>query len=325
MTISDEKVTRSLAGTRGTKRKGSDLSDSPLFRRRFVWSRRHYNDTLSPAAAATELAEPLPSPPEDLFNNAEIQSTLLNLNQYIKVETPFNVDRFENLLADHPNQPFVRSVMKGLREGFWPFDEGEWDLESNTFRQNYSDEIQDLDAIRAFRDKEVGLGRWSGPLPGQACWPGMKISPMFVVWQHEKPRVITDHTGSGLNDGIPKEEAHVQYDDMRTFSQALHDAIECNPLREIVTYKSDIASAFLNLPAHPLWQMRQIVLVDEVGYVVRRLVFGSRGSPRCWCSVSGLICWLATKKLDIVDLHVYMDDFFGWDFKDNCLLFHGKL
>jgi hypothetical protein len=259
------------------------------------------------------------------MNNPEIHSTLLYLNRYIKVETPFNIDRFENLLATHPNQPFVKSVMKGLREGFWPFNEGEWDLEMKEFRQNYSVEDHDLAAIRAFRDKEVNLGRWSGPLQNLTLQPGMKVSPMFVIWQHEKPRVVTDHTGSGLNDGIPKEEAHVQYDDMHTFSQALYDAIENNPLREIITFKSDISSAFLNLPAHPLWQMRQIVIVDGEGYVVRRLVFGSRGSPRCWCSVSGLICWLATKKLGIVDLHVYMDDFFSWDFKDECISFHNCL
>jgi hypothetical protein len=323
--ISEMKVTRSLSEKRGVKRKCSAFPDSPLFRRRFVWSRRQCCDSLSPAAGATEFADPLPSPPEALVNNLEIKSTLRHLGQYIKVETPFNVDRFENLLADHPNQPFVKSVMRGLREGFWPFDEGEWALESKEFRQNYSVEDQDLTAIRAFRDKEIKLERWSEPLPDCNLQPGMKVSPMFVVWQHDKPRVITDHAGSGLNDGIPKEEAHVQYDDMHTFSQALYDALESNPSREIVTFKSDIASAFLNLPAHPLWQIRQMVIVDGKGHIVRRLVFGSRGSPRCWCSVSGLICWIGVKKLEINDLHVYMDDFFGWDYKDNCLEYHNRL
>lgn len=321
------KGTRSLTGEGSFKRKNTDFPEPPLFRRKFVWSRHHSNDTLSPAAAATEFADPLPSPPKSLLNNPEIQSTLRYLDQYIKVESPFNVDRFENLLIDHPNQPFVKSVMKGLREGFWPFDEGEWDLESKEFRKNYSVEEQDLSTIRAFRDKEVGLDRWSHPLPDTTLHSGMKISPMFVIWQHGKPRVITDHatSGSGLNDGIPEEEAHVRYDDMHSFSQVLYDAIENNPLREIITFKSDIASAFLNLPAHPLWQIRQIVIVDGEGHVVRRLVFGNRGSPRCWCSVSGLICWIGVKKLQIKDLHVYMDDFFGWDYKDNCLLFHNQL
>ena len=97
-----------------------------------------------------------------MSDNPEIQATLCHLRHSIKVETPFNVDRFENLLAAHPNQPFVKSVVKGLQEGFWPFDEGDWDLESKEVHDNYSVEIQDLEAIRAFRDKEMDLGRWSG-------------------------------------------------------------------------------------------------------------------------------------------------------------------
>lgn len=47
------------------------------------------------------------------------------MRNHIRVETPFDINHFEHLLTDHPNQPFVLSVMKGLQEGFWPFDEGE--------------------------------------------------------------------------------------------------------------------------------------------------------------------------------------------------------
>ena len=92
--------------------------------------------------------------------------------------------------------------MKDLREGFWPFDEGDWDLESKEFHENYSIEDHDLEAIRTFRDKEMNLRRWLEPLSDANLYPGMKISPMFVVWQHEKPRVITDHAKSGLNEGM---------------------------------------------------------------------------------------------------------------------------
>ena len=92
-----------------------------------------------------------------------------------------------------------------------------------------------------------------------------------------------------------------------------------------MTFKSDVASVFLNLPAHPLWQLRQAVTVDGKLYIVRRLVFGNRASPRIWCAVSGLICWIAVRKLDIDGLNVYMDDFFSWDFADNLTHFHGML
>jgi hypothetical protein len=152
----------------------------------------------------------------------------------------------------------------------------------------------------------------------------MKMSPMFVVWQNGKPRVVTDHSASGLNEGIPREEASVKYDDMRSFGQTLHDAKEQHPNRRLVTFKSDVATAFLNLPAHPLWQLRQVVVVEGRLHIVRRLVFGNCASPCCWCAVSGLMCWVASKKLGVDALHVYMDDFFGWDLADNLVLYHGR-
>ncbi|KAF8230611.1 hypothetical protein L208DRAFT_1474753, partial [Tricholoma matsutake] len=140
----------------------------------------------------------------------------------------------------------------------------------------------------------------------------MKISPMFVVWHNQKPCVVTDHSASGLNNGIPRSEAKVRYDDMHPFGQTLHDARAANPHQCIITFKSDVSSAFLNLPAHPIWQLRQVVVVDGVFYIVHQLVFGNQASPHCWCAVSGLLCWIAAKKFDIQGLHVYMDDFFGW-------------
>lgn len=84
-------------------------------------------------------------------------------------------------------------------------------------------------------------------------------------------------------------------------------------------------TAFLNLPAHHIWQLRQVVVVDDSKYIVRRLLFGNRASPRCWCAVSGLICWIGVRKLNIRGLHVYIDDFFGWEKASNMVYFHRKM
>ena len=306
------------------KRSAADPLEGPRFRRGYLWTSTPEN-ALSPAALSTETAPPLPSPPPHLLNNPVIQKTLDSLQGYIKVDTPFNIDRLETLLYDHPNQPFVSSVIRGLREGFWPFDEGDWKIEQGEVIGNTTDEELDLQAIRAYRDREVAGERWSLGLPSSTLLPGMKMSPMFIAWQKNKPHVITDHSASGLNDGIPIAEGRVKYDDMHPFGQTLYEWLHRNPDRRTVVFKSDVASAFLNLSGHPLWQMRQIVVVDGVWYIVRRLVFGNRASPRIWCSVSGLLCWIAVRKLKISSLHVYMDDFFGLDFEGNEVFYHGKL
>ncbi|KAF8225393.1 hypothetical protein L208DRAFT_1306433, partial [Tricholoma matsutake] len=120
---------------------------------------------------------PLPSPPQHLLDDPAIQTSLQSLGDYIKVETPFNVDKLELLLVSHPNRPFVQSVMKGLQEGFWPFDEGEWKIELEEVTPNYVSDPEDAEAIHAFRDREVAAGRWSDPLASTELLPGMKETP----------------------------------------------------------------------------------------------------------------------------------------------------
>jgi hypothetical protein len=102
------------------------ISEIPHYKRGFIWNKSSTSCPLSPSALATETASPLSSLPSHLLDNPEIQSSLHAMCDFIHVETPFNVDRFEALLYDHPNQPFVKSVMDSLHDGFWPFDEGNW-------------------------------------------------------------------------------------------------------------------------------------------------------------------------------------------------------
>jgi hypothetical protein len=272
---------------------------------------------------------PLPTVPDHLLNDPIVQSALRMYKDYVKVSTPFDIDRFASMLSTHPNRAFVHSVIHGLRHGFWPFAEGEWTSDDDDRAKHYYSEPQlpaDIEAIRNFKNREVAAGRWSGPIRGGGkLHAGTRVSPVFVNWLQEKPRVITDHKASGINDDIPRDAIRVLYDDMRTFGQCLHNAKRLEPGRPLVLFKSDVAKAFLNLPAHPVWQLRQFVDVDGEYYCVRRLVFGNRASPHIWCAVSGLICWIATKRLEITDLHVYMDDFFGWDFADSLIRFRGAL
>jgi len=67
------------------------------------------------------------------------------------------------------------------------------------------------------------------------------------------------------------------------------------------------------------------VTVDGQLYIVQQLVFGNQASPHCWCAVSSLICWLAIYKFNVISLHIYMDDFFRWDYVNNLVFYHGRL
>ncbi len=260
-------------------------------------------------------------PPKRLLEDANVKKALRHYSDAIRVETPFDVDRLQGLLSSHPNRPFVNSVLWSLRNGFWPLDESEWKVEEEDFAGNPATNPSDLQAIRDFRDKEVSAGRWSDPI--DELLPYMKISPMFVVWKKEKARVVTDHSASGLNGGIRPAEARVRYDNMHDFAQVLYNLRQQNPEKKYVLWKSDVSSAFLNLPAHPLWQLRQVVNVEGRMYIVRRLVFGNRFSPRAWCSVSALLAWIAGTVYKIYDMQVYMDDFWGLDEEDRLETFHG--
>lgn len=97
-------------------------------------------------------------------------------------DTPFNIINFESLLRDHPNQPFARSAMQGLRGEFWPFGEGDRKNEQNNLSGNYGSLSEDLDAIRSLSGKELQVDRWPPVLPIAALLLGMAFPPMFIAW-----------------------------------------------------------------------------------------------------------------------------------------------
>jgi hypothetical protein len=100
-----------------------------------------------------------------------------------------------------------------------------------------------------------------------------------------------------------------------------------HPKKRVVLWKSDVKGAFRLIPIHPLWQLKQIIMVNvpskeqmltsNVSRMKRHVdhccSFGSCGSPRCWCSFIGLVCWIAVFIKLIEDLFAYMDDHFSWD------------
>jgi hypothetical protein len=77
-----------------------------------------------------------------------------------EVVTPINIDHFASRLAGHPNRPFIDSVIRGLREGFWSPAHDHPDLypPSRKFPQQPL-----FPASASFCAEEERLGRFSRP------------------------------------------------------------------------------------------------------------------------------------------------------------------
>ncbi|KAG5349887.1 hypothetical protein C0989_001385 [Termitomyces sp. Mn162] len=92
----------------GIKRPANSSYNDLHFCRGFIWDSKKDSSSSSPSALDTKTYPPLPSPPEHLLKDPSILSAVISLKGSIKVETPFNVNKFENMLWDHSNQSFVK-------------------------------------------------------------------------------------------------------------------------------------------------------------------------------------------------------------------------
>jgi len=289
-------------------------------------------DSLS-AALATETADPLPPPPPR-SNLSELAYTTIDRNpELFKIVTPINVDRFEAYLIHHPNRPYVDSVCRGLRHGFWPWathdDPNLWKTYDNSDRP--INETDRMDFVREQRDEEIRLGRWS-PSFGSQLLPGMYSSPIGVVLKphSDKFRLVNDHTQEPFSPNSMITVTNPSFpldtiDDLVRILLATRRDHGKN--RQLVLWKSDVKSAYRLMPMHPLWQIRQIVTVDGKRSVDRCNTFGSRAGGWVWASFISLVHWIAFKVKNIDNLLGYVDDDFSWDFADNTRYYprYGKL
>jgi hypothetical protein len=128
-----------------------------------------------------------------------------------KIICPINIDAFERYLQTHPNQPFVISVCKGLRKGFWPWaDTSDPDLpttwdNSGLYPLDPAHESTVANDIKT----ELSTKRYS-PDFGPDLLPGMYSMPLFVIPKPHsvKFRVIIDHSAEphSLNSLIPRDK-----------------------------------------------------------------------------------------------------------------------
>ncbi|GAA5880929.1 hypothetical protein JCM1840_002099 [Sporobolomyces johnsonii] len=300
------------------------ISAAPRLLRAFPWP----SPTVPPPPASvdrTPSLPPLPRPPAVASRDPTFRRLRLDRPDLFDDASPLRADAFAAALADHPNQAWVASLVISIREGFWPGHDASVPrppkpvAQSHLFSRDPADQAVLVENARAGVEAKL-ISPAFDVLP-----EGCVVSPQFVVRRDgSAPRVVDDHSASGLNDGIG--EAAAMYDRLDALVAVLrYSGLVGETLPDhAVLYKLDVSAAFKLLPMSPEWQMRQAILVpyrDASGelrpryHLQWRAAFGSRASPSLWTNLIAAVGWIVRKRnSELVPWPLtYMDDAFGVD------------
>jgi hypothetical protein len=232
----------------------------PKYLRHNIW--KPETDFSPNSSDWTLTAEPLEGPPQSELDDENVKKTIRENPHLFKIVTPIRVNVFEAYLSSHPNQPFVKSVCKGLREGFWPWARtpcAGYPI-TNDESKPMSLDTKKADFLRAQRDSEVAKGRFSAPFKHDLL-PRMYCMPIYAVPKPHSSdlRLVTDqsYVKYSLNSMIQHDKVMgYPLDNMVNFGEMLMDLDRKEPGERKVAWKSDIAEAYQILPMHPHWQGR---------------------------------------------------------------------
>ncbi|KAJ7603712.1 hypothetical protein FB45DRAFT_1071116 [Roridomyces roridus] len=331
--INCEKAIRSLIGST-RQLLFSDTSEFVQLERAYlIPGMLHYKPDKD---GGSEVDNPLPRPPDIEFKNKDAFQTIMANPHLFQVRTEIHTGNLRSVLVNHPNPKFVDSVLMALEEGAWPFadthsNNPEWPVmwDNSKILPKSAREQQFLEE-QSYEEEE--LGRFSISF-GPDLLPGMYSTPVLAVPKPNSTKLrLCSHMSAGKfcqnNMMDDREVKGARLDTLHHFFGALLKYRRSNPDERLVAFKSDVKGAFRLIPSHPLWQIKQVVTTNyptsedfekgiDRGPLVRRVdwrsSFGSRGSPRLWNSVMGLILWAAIFVKMLADLFVYVDDNFGWE------------
>jgi hypothetical protein len=168
----------------------------------------------------------LPSPGTCDYSETALASLKLRPDIFTIV-TPVNITAFSELLKDHPNRPFVDSILKGLSEGFWPCADTAMDGYPLTWDNSYRPlkNEEHLAFVQEQVDVEVQLG-WFSHSFGPDLLGGMYSTPIHVVPKPNstKLRLVIDHSAGrfSLNSMIDLDDSlGIKLDGMRSLGLSL--------------------------------------------------------------------------------------------------------
>ncbi|RDB27518.1 hypothetical protein Hypma_003768 [Hypsizygus marmoreus] len=298
------------------------LLSRPSYARDLIWADDE-PETLS-LARASESMPPLPPVPLNERNNLIALNTIQNNPSLFVVSTSVNLPTFRALLRDHPNQLLVDSVCRGLETGFWPW--------ANTASANLPTTFGDVYPIRKLEHLQFALTQRNLEINAH-CFsstfnhllPGMLAVPVTISERNpNKFRLCVDHSAEPFsrNAMIPKAAVSVPLDNLHLLGHVLRELrVSLGPQVRIVLFKSDVSRAYRTLPMHPLWQIKQVVKIDDHFNVDWRNNYGSRGAGGIWGAFFALVMWIAVYVKYITDLFAYVDDSFSWEIEGNLLFY----
>ena len=219
--------------------------------------------------------------------------------------TPLKADAFAFELRYHPDQAFVKQLIKSITEDF---KIGYIGPECSKESPNLKSARDNPEVVSAYLQKECELGRVGGP-SAIPPFPNMQCHPIGVV-PKKKPGKF--HTilhlsyppGDSVNDFIPKDEYSLHY---ITVDKAI-SAIKRFGRGDWLS-KLDIEAAFRIIPVHPSqWHLLGMKWKGNY-YFDKVLSMGGRSSPFIFDSVSSAIEWICTTNYFVAVLMHLLDDF----------------
>jgi hypothetical protein len=295
-----------------------EVVEIPRWTRALVWDGS--SGPYSPQADISLHLAPFPRPPAAAYQLSSIRTLRLHADLFL-INHVINFDLLIELLQDHPNRPLVDSLRYVADNGFWPHSHGIFP-EAPRDAHNYKSLDQAPEVFREMRDLEVALGRLSAGF--ESLQPGMVVNRMGLVPKMQGGRQTgwrqtTDQTESGLNDTIDAVAKKVRYDSLHPLGTRLLQLKRLRPEQPIHVWKVDVQDAFRLLYMHKLWQLKQVLRVDDLFHVDRCACFGGADNPNLFCSVISLVVWLAVTKCGVEQMSSYMDDAFGANFASDVL------
>ena len=192
------------------------------------------------------------------------------------------------------------------KEGYPKSWDGSWCLLKSEKEHDFLEEqVQTEIAAECFLElfgMELLLGVYS--LPVHAI-PKPDSNTMHLVMDHSSG----DFSPNSMI--VQEDVMGVRLNGLHTLGVSIMQSKLNCPSADLILYKSDVSTAYHQLPMHLLYQILQIVTVGGQRYVDRSNNFGGHTSQIIWQSFMLLMIWILVFRHGIGALKCYIDDAFS--------------